>query len=105
MLNAGALNSMSRVAGYILRPFTRRLRDQIVIPYLLLATVLALTGTYVLLNAANRSLHDRFNAQLLDAARGGAGSLAQTEVQQVAGLRAIIYTQGFVEALDRGDTH
>jgi class 3 adenylate cyclase len=91
--------TISRFTGY----FTRRLRDQIVVPYLLLATVLAVTGTYLLVSAASQSLHERFNSQLLDAAQGGADSLAQTESQHLAGLRAIIFTQGFAEALAKRD--
>ncbi len=83
--------------------FTRRLRHQIVIPYLVLATVLAMVGTYLLVNSTNQSLHERFNKQLLDAAKGASDSLAQSEVQQIAGLRAMIYTEGFSEALSGGN--
>ena len=82
---------------------TRRLRNQIIVPYLVLATVFAMVGTYLLLNSANESLHARFNNQLLDAARGAADGLAKSEMDQLAGLRAIIYTQGFSEALAKGD--
>ncbi len=62
-----------------------------------------MVGTYLLVSSANQSLHERFNKQLLDAAKGASDSLAQAEVQQIAGLRAMIYTQGFSEALSGGD--
>jgi len=77
---------------------TRQLRYQIAIPYLLLAAIGAAGGVYLLTHAASQSLHARFNQQLLDAARGGANSLAGAEVQQIAGLRAIVYTEGFLPA-------
>jgi class 3 adenylate cyclase len=85
------------------RLLTRRIRYQIVVPYLVLATLFALAGTYLFLNSASRSLHERFNSQLLDAARGGADSLAQAEMQQLSGLRALIYTEGFADALVASD--
>jgi class 3 adenylate cyclase len=83
---------------------TRRLRHLIIIPYLILATLLALTVTTLLLSAANKSLTDRFNAQLLDAAQGGAARLTQVEDQQLQALRAIIFTRGFAEAIANRDS-
>lgn len=94
---AGSL--FGRVVGFL----TRRLRNQIVVPYLVLATIFAMAGTYLLLNSANESLHARFNNQLLDAARGAADGLTKSEIDQLAGLRAIIYTEGFGEAMSRKD--
>lgn len=98
---AGSLlgSVFSRVVGFL----TRRLRNQIIVPYLVLATVFAMVGTYVLLNSANESLHARFNNQLLDAARGAADGLTKAEVDQLGGLRAIIYTQGFADAVVKKD--
>lgn len=83
--------------------FTRKLRYQIVIPYLLLTTLFSVTGTYLLVASSNQSLHERFNKQLLDAASSAATGIAQVESEQIAGLRAMIFTQGFSEALARGD--
>ena len=83
---------------------TRRLRHLIIIPYLVLATLLAVIITYLLLGAANRSLTERFNAQLLDAAQGGATRITQVEEQQLQALRAIIFTQGFAEAIVNRDS-
>ena len=78
----------------------RRLRNQIIIPYLLLATVLAVSGTYYLINQTAQQRQADFNGALLAALRAGATSLADVERQQVAGLRTIVYTQGIPEALD-----
>jgi adenylate cyclase len=103
MLNASKLTRTGALFTRLGGLFTRRLRDQIIIPYLLLATAIALTGTYLLLNAASQSLHERFNRQLLDAAQGAADSITQKEIAQLAGLRAIVFTQGFSEALAAGD--
>ncbi len=82
------------------RFIARRLRNQIIIPYLLLATVLAVSGTYYLINQAAQQRQADFNGALLAALRAGATSLADVERRQVAGLRTIIYTQGIPEALD-----
>lgn len=90
---------LGAIAGFL----TRRLRNQIVVPYLVLATVFAMAGTYVMLNSANESLHTRFNNQLQDAARGATDAFTKAEVDQLAGLRAVIYTQGFSGALSRQD--
>ena len=82
------------------RIVARRLRNQIIIPYLLLATVLAVSGTYYLINQTAQQRQTDFNGALLAALRAGATSLADVERQQVAGLRTIVYTQGIPEALD-----
>lgn len=82
------------------RIVARRLRNQIIIPYLLLATVLAVSGTYYLINQTAQQRQADFNGALLAALRAGATSLADVERQQVAGLRTIVYTQGIPEALD-----
>ena len=58
---------------------TRRLRNLIIVPYLILASLLALAVTYLLTSAANQSLTDRFNAQLVDAAQSGGARIAQAE--------------------------
>jgi class 3 adenylate cyclase len=89
------LSGRTRHAGFL----TRRLRHLIIIPYLILATLLALVVTYLLMSAANQSLTDRFNAQLLDAGQGGAARLIQAESQQLQALRAIAFTEGFPEAV------
>jgi class 3 adenylate cyclase len=89
------LSGRTRHAGFL----TRRLRHLIIIPYLILATLLALVVTYLLMSAANQSLTDRFNAQLLDAGQGGSARLVQAESQQLQALRAIAFTQGFPETI------
>jgi len=66
--------------------------------------LLALTVTYLLSSAANQSLTDRFNSQLLDAAQSGASGLIRAETEQLQALRAIAFTQGFAEALSRKDS-
>ena len=83
---------------------TRRLRHLIIVPYVILAMLLALTVTYLLSSAANQSLTDRFNSQLLDAAQSGASRLTQAETEQLQALRAIAFTQGFADDLARNDS-
>ncbi len=100
---ARAVSYVHGFVGGITGFLTRRIRNQIVVPYLVLATVFAMAGTYVLLNSATESLHTRFNNQLLDAARGAADGLTKVEVDHLAGLRAVIYTEGFAEAVAQQD--
>src|SRR5690242_10003070 len=94
-----ALSRVGALYGRISGFLPRRLRHQLVVPYLALATVLAIAGTYILLSSANQSLQARFNSQLLDASRGASDGLTKAESDQLAGLRALIFTQGFADAL------
>src|SRR5205823_123529 len=81
------------------RVVNSRVRHQIVIPYLLLAIIFALAGTYILTSSISRSLHDRFDRQLLSTAQERAQALQQAEEKQLAGLRTLLYTQGVPGAL------
>ncbi len=83
--------------------FTRRLRYQIVLPYLLLAAVFAAGGTYLFMSRTSDNQRNAFNTQLLSAVRRGGVSLASLEEQQITGLRYMLFTEGVVEALQTRD--
>ncbi len=82
---------------------TRRLRYQIVLPYLLLATVFTAGGTYLFMSRTSDNQRNAFNTQLLSAVRRGGASLASLEEQQITGLRYMLFTEGVVEALQNHD--
>jgi adenylate cyclase len=85
------------------RFFARRLRYQIVLPYLLLAAVFAAGGTYLFMSRAAEEQRNAFNTQLVSAVRRGGVSLASLEDQQITGLRYMLFTEGVVEAIQNKD--
>ena len=91
--------------GYsIFRFITRRLRYQIVIPYLLLAIVFEAGGSYLFVRVADETRRTQFDDQLLSAVQASATSLARAEAQQVEGLRPMLFTEGLLDAVSQGDT-
>ena len=100
MTHASATPSRRVFFVRILRFATRRLRYQIVLPYLLLATLFAITGTYLLTSVVSQSVRDRL---LLGAVRDGGNRLGQIEAEQLTSLRPLLFTEGLPGALHARD--
>src|SRR5215211_2712201 len=100
MTHASATPSRRVLFVRILRFATRRLRYQIVLPYLLLATLFAITRTYLLTSVVSQSVRDRL---LLGAVRDGGNRLGQIEAEQLTSLRPLLFTEGLPGALHARD--
>lgn len=79
------------------------IRFKVILPYLLLTLVVAVTGAYVVTRLVARSLEERLSNQLLEAGRVVSDVLARQEVKQAESARLIAYTRGLSEALEEGD--
>jgi putative nucleotidyltransferase with HDIG domain len=76
-----------------------RLRWKIVVPYAILALVLALFGAYFVTRMVVGTLSERFTNQLIEASRVAADSLIRQEREQLLTLRSIAFTEGLPEAV------
>ena len=79
------------------------LRFKITIPYLVIAILLASLATLLVSQSFARALQERFRSQLVDSATAANDVLLSVESAQLAGVRAIAYTAGVVEAVDAHD--
>lgn len=81
------------------------IRIKVILPYLLLTLLVAITGAYVVTRLVTESLMEGLNNQLLDAGQFVSEGFAQREVKQIEDARLVVYTRGISEALrdeDRG---
>ena len=79
------------------------IRFKVILPYLLLTLVVAVTGAYVVTRLVARSLEERLANQLLEAGRVISDSVARQEIKQAEAARLIAYTRGLSAALDAGN--
>ena len=79
------------------------IRFKVILPYLLLTLLIAVTGAYVVTRLVTGSLEERLANQLLEAGRVVSDSMARQEIDHVQSARLIAFTRGFGEALKDGD--
>lgn len=79
------------------------IRFKVILPYLLLTLLVAVTGAYVVTRLVANSLEERLANQLLEAGRVVSDSMARQELDQVQSARVVAFTSNFGKALKDGD--
>ena len=79
------------------------IRAKVILPYLLLTLIVAVTGAYVVTRLVSSSLGERLTNQLLEAARVVSGTMARQEIKHLEAARILAYTRGLGDALHNGD--
>jgi signal transduction histidine kinase len=79
------------------------IRFKVILPYLLLTLIVAVTGAYVVTRLVSNSLSERLSNQLLEAGRVVSDSMARQEIKHLEAARLIAYTRGLGEAVQAGD--
>jgi len=75
------------------------IRFKVILPYLILTLLVAITGAYVVTRLVANSLSERLNNQLLEAGRSVSDRIAHLELQHIEDARILIFTRGVAEAL------
>lgn len=83
--------------------FWSRLRFKIIAPYLVLALVLAIAGTFFLARIFAERLQEQLQNELLQAGRYASDQVVYIERELLTSLRAIARTQGVAESLVHRD--
>ncbi len=78
------------------------IRFKVILPYLVLTLVVAITGAYVVTKLVTSSLGERLTNQLLEAGRVVMDSFARQEISHIQNARIIAYTGGVGKALQNG---
>ena len=79
------------------------IRFKVILPYLLLTLIVAVTGAYVVTRLVSSSLGERLSNQLLEAGHVVSDTMARQEIKHLEAARIIAYTRGLGEALQTGD--
>lgn len=79
------------------------IRIKVILPYLLLTLIVAITGAYVVTRLVTNSLSERLHNQLLQAGRVVSDEIARQELQHIENARIIIFTRGIAESLIDGN--
>ncbi|HLO17148.1 MAG TPA: histidine kinase dimerization/phospho-acceptor domain-containing protein, partial [Anaerolineales bacterium] len=81
------------------------IRFKVILPYLLLTLIVAVTGAYVVTRLVSSSLNERLLNQLLEAGRVVSDTMARQEIKHLEAARLVAYTRGLGEALQAGDVN
>ncbi len=79
------------------------IRFKVILPYLLLTLIVAVTGAYVVTRLVSSSLNERLENQLAESGRVISDAMARQEIRQLEAARIIAYTRGLGEAVQAGD--
>ena len=79
------------------------IRFKVILPYLLLTLIVAVTGAYVVTRLVSNSLGERLSNQLLEAGRVVSDTMARQEIKHLEAARILAYTRGLGNALQNGD--
>ncbi len=79
------------------------IRFKVILPYLLLTLVVAITGVYVVTKLVADSLGERLTNQLLESGRVVSDGVARQEVKHIEVARIIVFTTGLGQALQADD--
>ena len=79
------------------------IRFKVILPYLLLTLLVAVTGVYVVTNLVTNTLSERLTNQLLEAGRVVSDDMARKEIEHIEAARFIAYTRGVALTLSEDD--
>jgi putative nucleotidyltransferase with HDIG domain len=81
----------------------RHIRWKIIAPYVVLAALMAVAGTYLVTRLVTGSLEERFNNQLAEAARVTSDSFVRRERKHLELVRSVAFTDGVATAAKSGN--
>jgi signal transduction histidine kinase len=79
------------------------IRFKVILPYLLLTLIVAVTGAYVVTRLVSGSLSERLTNQLVEAGHVVSDTMARQEIKHLEAARLIAYTRGLGDALQAGE--
>jgi len=79
------------------------IRFKVILPYLLLTLIVAVTGAYVVTRLVSSTLNERLTNQLIEAGHVISDTMARQEIKQLESARLIAYTRGLGDAVQAGN--
>jgi len=96
-------NAINHLTGMGRKGLFLSIRFKVILPYLLLTLIVAVTGAYVVTRLVSSSLSERLSNQLLEAGRVVSDTMARQEIKHLEAARIVAYTRGLGDALRDGD--
>ncbi len=94
---------LKSLSNWLNRKLRLGLRSKIILPYVLLAVLLAIAGAMLITRMLVDSVQERFVNQLLETGRLAADRVVEIEQENLAALRTVAHTDGVAQALLDGD--
>jgi signal transduction histidine kinase len=79
------------------------IRFKVILPYLLLTLIVAVTGAYVVTRLVSNSLSERLANQLIESGHVVSDTMTRQEIKHLEAARVIAYTRGLGDAVQAGD--
>ena len=79
------------------------IRFKVILPYLLLTLLIAVTGVYVVTNLVTNTLSERLTNQLIESGHVISDDMALQEIAHVKTDRTIIFTSGVLDAINENN--
>ena len=79
------------------------IRFKVILPYLLLTLIVAVTGAYIVTRLVSGRLNERLTNQLVEAGHVVSDTMARQEVKHLEAAQIIAFTRGLGDALQDGD--
>ena len=79
------------------------IRFKVILPYLFLTILIAVTGAFVVTSLVSASLEERLTNQLLEAGRVVSDSMGRQEISHIQDARIVAFTSGVADALNAGN--
>lgn len=79
------------------------IRFKVILPYLLLTLIVAVTGAFVVIRLVSNSLSERLSNQLLEAGRVVSDTMARQEIKHLEAARMVAFTRGLGDAIQAKD--
>ncbi|HSD82801.1 MAG TPA: ATP-binding protein [Anaerolineae bacterium] len=74
-----------------------------IVPYIILTLLIAMVGMFVITRLVTSSIRERFDNQMVEAARVTADGVVRQEQRNLVALRLLVFTEGVAPALAQGD--
>lgn len=84
--------------------FYPKVNARIIAPFMLASITIAMIGIFIVTRQVAGSIQERFTSQLLDSADSAVNTIADIEREQLAALRAMVFTEGVAASIEAGST-
>ncbi|MEM9954927.1 MAG: ATP-binding protein [Chloroflexota bacterium] len=87
----------------VFKHYYPRVNTRITAPFLLVTMIVAGLGVFIVTQLVSSSITERLNNQLLSSSQAARNAMVEIESEQLAALRALVFTEGIPDAIASND--
>lgn len=95
---------MKQQPADLMRRFYPKVNTRITAPFLLIVIIVAGLGVFIVTRLVTTTIDERLSNQLLSSAQAAENAMVALETEQLAALRAMVFTEGVAPAIIDADT-